>query len=110
MDIKLLLLYFVIGGVIVAAVTYFGGQARGEVAAFIAFLPSISVITLITVYLAGGTQGAVSYAKSMLLLLPPWVLYVVAVIFLLPKIGLASSLVVSIAIYLGFAYLIMRLV
>jgi len=35
---------------------------------------------------------------------------VVAVIFLLPKIGLVSSLVVSIAIYLGFAYLIMRLV
>jgi uncharacterized membrane protein (GlpM family) len=109
MDIKLLLLYFVIGGAIVAAVTYFGGRAKGELAAFIAFLPSISVITLITVYLAGGTQGAVSYAKSMLILLPPWVLYVVGVIFLLPRIGLASSLIVSIAVYLGVAFLIMKL-
>ena len=55
MDIKALAAYFVIGGLIVSAVTYFGNQAKSELAAFIAFLPSISVITLCTIYFASGT-------------------------------------------------------
>jgi len=109
MDIKMLPVYFVIGGVIVSAITYFGSQAKSELAAFIAFLPSISVITLCTIYFASGIPEAISYAKSMLILLPPWVLYVIGVIFLLPRIGLAGSLIVSITAYLGAAFLIMRL-
>jgi hypothetical protein len=109
MDIKMLPVYFVIGGVVVSAATYFGSQARSLLAAFIAFLPAISVVTLCTIYFASGTQAAVSYARSMLILLPPWALYVVAVIFLLPRISLAASLTVGIATYLGIAFLIMRL-
>jgi len=109
MDIKMLAAYFVIGGVIVSAVTYFGSQAKSELAAFIAFLPSISVITLCTIYFASGTGAAVSYARSMLILLPPWLLYVIGVIFLLPRIGLAGSLLVSIAAYLALALVIIKL-
>ena len=109
MDIKMLAVYFVIGGAIVTAVTYFGSHSKSQIAAFIAFLPSISVITLCTIYFASGMAEAVSYAKNMLILLPPWVLYVVGIIFLLPRIGLASSLIVSIAVYLGAAFLIMKL-
>jgi len=109
MDIKMLPIYFVLGGAIVSAVTYFGGQAKSLLAAFIAFIPSISVITLCTIYFASGTAAAVSYAKSMLILLPPWLLYVVGVIFLLPRIGLAGSLMVSIAAYFVASFLIMRL-
>jgi len=109
MDAKALAAYFVIGGLIVAAVTYFGSQAKSELAAFIAFLPSISVITLCTIYFASGTGAALSYAKSMLILLPPWLLYVIGVIFLLPRIGLAGSLLVSVATYLAVAIVIMKL-
>jgi uncharacterized membrane protein (GlpM family) len=109
MDIKMLPVYFVIGGVIVSVVTYFGSQAKSLLAAFIALLPAISVVTLCSIYFASGTEAAVSYTRSMLILLPPWVLYVVAVIFLLPRIGLAGSLTVGIAIYLATAFLIMRL-
>jgi hypothetical protein len=108
-DPKLLALYFVIGGLVVAVVTYFGVQGKSEFAVFIAFLPSTTLITLITIYLAGGTGAAVSYAKSMLILLPAWVLYVVGVIFLLPRLGLALSLLVSVAAYLGAAFLTMKL-
>jgi len=109
MDIKALAAYFVIGGVIVSVVTYFGSQAKSELAAFIAFLPTISVITLCTIYFASGTGAAVSYARSMLILLPPWLLYVIGVIFLLPRIGLAGSLLVSIAAYVAVALVIMKL-
>lgn len=109
MDIKMLALYFVIGGTIVATVTYFGSQSKGMLAAFIAFLPSISLITIITTYLAKGTEAATSYTRGMLLLLPSWVLYAVSVIFLLPRIGLVGSLVVSVIVYLATAFVIIRL-
>ncbi len=109
MSLKMLLLYFVVGGVIVSAITYLGSLGRSQWAAFLAFLPSISVITLISIYLGGGAPSAVAYAKHMLFLLPSWVLYVVAVILLLPRIGLAASLVVSVALYMVTAYLVVRL-
>jgi hypothetical protein len=109
MDIKMLPVYFVIGGAVVSAATYFGSQAKSLLAAFIAFLPAISIVIICSIYFASGTQAAVSYARSMLILLPPWVLYVVAVILLLPRIGLAGSLIVGVAIYSGLSFLIMRL-
>jgi uncharacterized membrane protein (GlpM family) len=110
MSLKMLLMYFVIGGVTVSVITYFGSQGKSQLAAFVAFLPSTSLITLCTIYLNSGTPLAVSYAKSMLILLPPWVLYVVAVIFLLPRIGLPLTIICSLAVYLLLAFLIMRLV
>jgi uncharacterized membrane protein (GlpM family) len=109
MDFKMLALYFVIGGTIISAVTYFGSHSKSQIAAFIAFLPSISVITICSVYFASGTEEAVAYTKDMLLLVPPWVLYGLGVFFLLPRIGLAGSLLVSIAVYIGTALLIMKL-
>ena len=109
MDIRALLLYFILGGTIVSAVTYFGSQARGMLAAFITFLPTISVISLCTIYSSGGTEAAVSYAKSMLVLLPPWAVYIIGVIFLLPRIGLVYSLIASIGVYLAIALIILKL-
>jgi len=109
MDAKMLALYFVIGGTIITTVTYFGSHAKSQIAAFIAFLPCISVITICSVYFASGTEEAVSYTKNMLILVPPWVLYGLGIIFLLPRIGLAGALVVSIMVYIGTALLIMKL-
>ena len=109
MDIKLLVAYFFIGGVVIAAATYFGSRGNSLLAVFIAFLPATTLITLITIYLGGGAGAAISYAKSMLILLPAWVLYVVGVILLLPRVGLVVSMVVSVAVYLGAAFLTMKL-
>lgn len=109
MDPKLLALYFVIGGLVIATVTYFGVQGKSQFAVFIAFLPSTTLITLITIYLAGGTGATVSYAKNMLILLPAWVLYVVGVLFLLPRLGLVVSLLISVAAYLAAAFITMKL-
>jgi len=108
-DLKLLVAYFVIGGLVVSVVTYFGSQGKSELAVFIAFLPSTTLITLCTIYFAGGTGAAVSYAKSMLILLPAWVLYVLGVLFLLPRLGLVVSLLISVAAYLAAAFVTMKL-
>lgn len=109
MDPKLLIAYFVIGGLVVSVITYVGSQGKSELAAFIAFLPATSVITLCTIYFAGGTGTAVSYAKSMLILLPAWLFYVLGVIFLLPRLGLVGALLVSVATYVAAAFVTMRL-
>jgi uncharacterized membrane protein (GlpM family) len=108
-DLKLLIAYFIIGGLIVSVVTYFGSQGKSDLAVFIAFFPGTSLITVVTIYLAGGTGATHSYARSMLVLLPAWVLYVLGIIFLLPRLGLVLSLVISVAAYAGAALLTMRL-
>jgi uncharacterized membrane protein (GlpM family) len=110
MDIKMLPVYFLIGGAAVSAATYFGSHSRSLLAAFIAFFPAVSVIAICGIYFASGTQAAVSYAKSMLILLPPWTLYVIAVMLLLPRIGLTGSLIVGVAAYSAISLLIMRLI
>lgn len=109
MDLKMLPVYFVVGGAVVSAVTYFGSQGKGLLAAFVVMIPTISTITLCTIYLASGTGAAVSYAKGMLMLVPSWVLYIVCVILLLPRIGLAGSLIAGIGTYVTTAFLIVRL-
>ena len=75
MDIKLLPLYFAIGGAAVAATTYFGSQGKGLFAAFIGVLPSVTVITFCSIYFSSGTAATLSYAKGLLILTPPWLLY-----------------------------------
>jgi uncharacterized membrane protein (GlpM family) len=110
MDIRLLALYFVLGGTVVAAVTYFGSQGKGLLAAFISMLPTVSLITLCSVYFSSGGESAVSYFKSMLVVLPAWILYVVAQILLLPRLGLAPTLITGLIIYIGGVWLISRFV
>lgn len=109
MDLRLLSLYFVLGGTIVALVTYFGSQGKGFLAAFVAFFPSVTIVTLITIYLSGGAGATVSYFKGMLLLIPAWLLYAVAMIFILPRWGLVPSIFAGIVIYVVAALITMKL-
>jgi hypothetical protein len=109
MDIKLLALYFVTGGLIVATTTYFGTQGKGIWAAFIALFPGVTIVTFLTIFFHSGEGAVVSYARGMLILLPPWILYVLGIIFLLPRIGLVPTLLISIAAYVATSLLIIRL-
>lgn len=110
MNIKVLLLYFLLGGTIVAIVSYFGSQGKGLLAAFIANLPTITIITLCSIYLSSGASAGVSYFKGMLILLPAWLLYAIAIIFLLPRLGLVPSLAIALASYLAAAFVTAKLI
>ncbi|MDM7999879.1 MAG: DUF3147 domain-containing protein [Dehalococcoidia bacterium] len=110
MDLKLVPLYFFVGGAIVTLVTYFGSQAnKGALAAFIAFFPALTVITLCTIYWSGGAESAVSYAKSLVYLLPAWLLYIAAVIYLTPRLGLWPPLIIGVILYTLASYLTVRI-
>lgn len=105
-----LALYFVIGGLVVALTTYFGSQAKGLIAAFVAFLPSVTLLTISTIYLHGGQQAASSYLRSMIVLTPAWVLYVIATLLLLPRLGLIPALAIGVAVYIGASLLTIKIV
>jgi uncharacterized membrane protein (GlpM family) len=110
MDYRLLPLYFIVGGTLVTLVTYFGSQGKGLFAAFTALFPSITVITLCTVYFNSGSGPTISYAKSLVALIPAWLIYVAAVIYLLPRLGLFPPLAIGILLYAGVGYLTTRFV
>lgn len=108
MEIKYFL-YFLIGGLVVSVVTYFASQAKGLLAAFIANLPVITLITFLTIYFESGQKAVISYAEGLIIMLFPWLAYIFAVIFLTPRSGFIPSLIIGISLYLLFAYLIISL-
>ncbi len=100
------LLYFVLGGSIVAVTTYFGSEKKGLLAAFFAIFPFITGITLFTVYSAAGLDAVTSYVKGLILLTPVWILYLVCVLYLLPRYGFWTALTAGIIIYIIFAVIL----
>ena len=65
---------------------------------------------MVTIYVNGGVSETVAYFKSLLYLLPAWLLYVISAMLLLPKLGPAPSVIIGIALYIGVAFLTMRIV
>jgi hypothetical protein len=110
MDAKLLALYFVLGGTIVTLVTYFGSQGKGLLAAFVAFFPSVTIVTLLSIYFSSGIGATVSYFKGMLFLIPAWILYALAMMFILPRWGIVPSVLIGIFLYVAVAFVTMRFV
>ncbi len=99
-------LYFILGGTVVSLATYFGSKERGLLAAFVAMIPSVTVLTLSTIYLEAGTGAIISYVKGLLLLTPTWILYLLCLMYLLPKHGFTVALVSGVVVYLVLASLI----
>ncbi len=101
------ILYFLAGGVIVSVVTYFASQAKGLLAAFIANLPVITLVTFLTIYFESGQAAVVSYAQGLVIMLFPWLAYIFSIIFLTKKVGFIPSLIIGVFLYLFFSYFIM---
>lgn len=108
MEIKYLF-YFLVGGIVVSTVTYFASHSKGLIAAFFANLPVITFVTFLTIYFESGQDAVILYAKSLLIMLLPWLLYIFAVLLLGSKIGIPLSLIAGLTGYLIFAYLIIKM-
>ncbi|MDA8169323.1 MAG: hypothetical protein M0Z59_06445 [Nitrospiraceae bacterium] len=100
------LLYFLIGGSVISVVTYFASHARGLVAAFLANMPLMTLITFLTIYYETGPGPVVIYAKGLVLMLVPWLAYIFAVIFLTPRAGVVASLLTGLVLYFALALVI----
>ena len=98
--------YFILGGFIVTIATYFGSEKQGLLAAFFAMFPFVTAFTLFTVYSAAGLDAVSSYILGLLILTPVWILYLICVLYLLPKYGFLISITVGVIIYLIIALII----
>ena len=102
------LFYFLIGGTVVSVVTYYASHSRTLVAAFIANLPVMTLITFLMIYREAGEAAVVPYAKGLLIMLVPWLLYILTVVFMTPLMGVVVSLLTGLTFYLAIAYLILK--
>lgn len=95
------LLYFLLGGSIVSFSTYLGSQGKSFLAAFASTFPAITGVTFILLYANGGGTITVAYAKSLLWFVPPWILYVLAMIMGIPRFGFWPAMAGSLVLYMG---------
>ena len=94
-------LYFLLGGTIVSLSTYLGFQGKSFLAAFASTFPAITGATFVLIYLNGGNDAIVSYAKNLLWFVPPWIAYVVSMVAGVPRFGFWPAMIGSLALYLG---------
>ena len=95
------LLYFLLGGTIVSVSTYFGSQGKSFLAAFASTFPAITGATFILIYLNGGSESLVGYAKNLLWFVPPWIVYVITMILGVPRVGFWPAIALSMTLYFG---------
>ena len=93
--------YFLLGGAIVSVSTYLGSQGKSFLAAFASTFPAITGATFILIYLNGGSENLVTYAKNLLWFVPPWIVYVTSMILGVPRLGFWPAMVGSLALYLA---------
>ena len=99
-DLAKLILYFLIGGTIVSVSSYVGAQGRGFLAAFVSTFPAITGVTILLIYLNGGTDPAFTYAKHLMWFVPPWLLYVGFLIFSIPRVNFLMALGGALSLYM----------
>jgi uncharacterized membrane protein (GlpM family) len=104
------LLYFLLGGVIVSVSTYLGSQGKSFLAAFASTFPAITGATFVLIYLNGGNDAIVSYAKNLLWFVPPWTVYVVSMIAAIPRFGFWPAMAGSLVLYLSCVGLVKMVV
>jgi uncharacterized membrane protein (GlpM family) len=94
------LIYFLIGGTVVAAVAYLGSRGDSALAALVASLPVLFLLNVFVMYRAGGMNGSLTYAKGVVLMLPVFVFYAALTIWLLPRLGMPKALILGLPVYL----------
>ena len=99
-------LYFLIGGVVVSLSTYLGTKGEGFLAALASTFPAITGVTFVLIYLNGGNEATLTYAKHLLWFVPPWLAYVGVMILGLDLLGFWSAMVGSLALYMVCAGLL----
>jgi len=93
-------IYFILGGLVVVLATYFGSERKGLMAAFFAMFPFVTAFTIFTIYSAAGSEAVINYVRGLLLLTPVWILYLLIILYLVPKHDFWISMAIGVFIYL----------
>lgn len=100
-DLAKYIVYFLLGGTIVSLSTYLGTKGNSFLAAMASTFPAITAATFILLYVNGGGATTVDYAKNLVWFVPPWIVYVVAMIAGIPRLGFWPAMTGSLILYMG---------
>lgn len=100
------LLYFLFGGIITSGVTYLANESKGLLAAFVGTLPLITISTFVLIYFNSGQDAVLGFAKGLIIMIFPWMVFILSVIFLIPRINFIYALVAGLCLQLVTAFLI----
>ena len=104
-----LVIYFLLGGAVMALTAYFASQGRGMFSAFITTLPLQTVLGFLIIYAEGGSKTVEEYAWSLLIFTPPWLCYVVIVLLGVNRIGIIKSLSVGVLLFVILSALMQKM-
>lgn len=94
------LLYFLIGGTIVALVAYFVNQGNQVLTILVGNIPILFLLNTILAYRAGGSMSSIAYAKGALISLPFFIIFVLMVLFILPRINTPAAILPAMLVYI----------
>ncbi len=100
-DLAKYVVYFLLGGTIVSLSTYLGAKGNSFLAAMASTFPAITAATFILLYMNGGGAPTIDYAKNLMWFVPPWIVYVTAMIMGIPRLGFWPAMAGSLVLYLG---------
>ena len=100
-------LYFLFGWLITSGVVYLANQSKGLLAAFVGTLPLITISTFVLIYLQSGPNAVSAYAKGLIVMIFPWMLFILSVIFLIPRIPFTYALFAGLCLQLISAFLVL---
>ena len=95
-----LVLYFILGGSVVALSTYLAGRGQGTLSAFVSNLPLLTGLTFLLIRAEGGSDAVREYARGLLIFTPPWLCYVAVVMLGTSRIGIFKSVGLGILLYI----------
>lgn len=99
-------LYFFLGGLLVSVATYMGTLGKGFFAAWASTFPAITGMTFILIYLNAGNAPTLSFAKHLLWMTPPWLVYVSFIIFAIPRLGFWPAFAGGLSLYMTLVWLL----
>ena len=94
------LLYFLIGGSIVALVAYFINQGNQILAILVGNIPVLFLLNTTLAYRAGGSMSSIAYAKGALISLPFFIVFVLITLLILPRINTLAAILPAMLIYI----------
>ena len=94
------LLYFLLGGSIVALVAYLANQGNQILTILVGNLPVLFLMNIILTYRVGGATGGMVYAKGALMTLPFYIVFVAIVMFILPRVNSPLAVLPAALVYI----------
>jgi hypothetical protein len=93
-------LYFLIGGRIVALVAYLANQGNQLLAILVSNLPILFLLNIILAYRVGGATSSITYAKGALISLPFFIVFVLITLLVLPRINTPVAILPAMLVYI----------